>query len=126
MQFMRHRIDEQGFTAWNVYNDLQNSSTRTEIGASLMAMQPKVAVNVGIDNEATVNIGNEIIQHQVERKDARLKMGSGGLRLGGTLSKLHRESPFKKIWGLMKMATSGSSLHSRPLQEDLARSYSPR
>ena len=37
-QFMRHRINEKGFTAWNVYNDLQNTSTRTEIGGALMAM----------------------------------------------------------------------------------------
>ena len=86
---MRHRTGEQGFTAWNVYNDLQNSSTRTEIGAALMAMQPKVAINVGIDNEATVSIGNGITQHQIMRKDMRMKTKSGGLRLGGTFSKLH-------------------------------------
>ena len=71
---MRCRINEDGgYTVWNVYNDLQNSSTRTEIGASLMAMQPKASVNIGIDNEATVNIGNEILQHQVQRESVRLK-----------------------------------------------------
>ena len=66
-QFMRHEVERGGFTAWNVYNDLQNSSTRTEIGAPLMAMQPKTEVNIGVDNEATVNIGNTTINHQIRR-----------------------------------------------------------
>ena len=101
-KFMRHRTDEQGYTAWNVYNDLQNSSTRTEIGAALMAMQPKTEINVGIDNKATVNIGNTIIKHQIRRQDAKLREENGGLRLGGSISTLHRESPFKRIWALMK------------------------
>ena len=80
---MRHRTHEKGFTAWNVYNDLQNSSTRTEIGASLMAMQPTTGTNIGIDNAATVNIGNEILQHQILKEKERLKTKGGGLRLGG-------------------------------------------
>ena len=38
-----------------------------------MAMQPKTEINVGIDNEATVNIGNTIIKHQIRRQEAKLR-----------------------------------------------------
>ena len=79
---MRHRVDEQGYTAWNVYSDLQNTSTRTEIGAALMAMQPDTEISIGIDNEATVNIGSTIIKHQIRRQDAKLREDNGDLRLG--------------------------------------------
>lgn len=102
-QFMTHKVDGKGYTAWNVYNDLQNSSTRTEIGASLMAMQPKTEINIGIDNEGTVNIGgNTIIKHQIRKQDAKLRGDDGGLRLGGSISNLYRESSFKRTWALVK------------------------
>ena len=124
--FMRHRIDDNGFTAWNAYNDIQNSSTRTEIEASLMAMQPKVEVNIGIDNEATVNIGNTIIKHQILRHAAKLREEEGSLRLGGSISKLYRESPFKRICPLMKMGIYGSFLFNPPSQKDQHRFVLPK
>ena len=99
---MRRRKKEGGFAEWNVYNDLQNSSTRCEIGAALMGMQPKVEANIGVDNAATVGIGNRIINHQIDRLNAKLYEEDEAMRLGGKISKLHRESPFNQICALMK------------------------
>ena len=68
----------------------------------MMAMQPKTEINIGIDNATTVQIGNAIIEHQIQKEEAKLYGGDGSLRLGGNISKLHRPSPFKRIWALAK------------------------
>ena len=109
-QFMRHKTEEGGYTAWNVYNDFQNSSARTEVGTALMAMQPKTEINIGIDNATTVQIGNAIIGHQIRREEAKLQEEDGGLRLGGSISKLHGPTLFRRLWALMKNGANGSSL----------------
>ena len=93
---MRHKVEEGGYTAWNVYNDLQSSSTRTEVSASLMAMQPRAEINIGIDNATIVQIGNAISEHQIQREEAKPYEEDGSLRLGGSVLKLHRPSPFKR------------------------------
>ena len=64
-------IKPEGVMLWNVSNILKNSSTRREIGATLLAMLPPWSSNIGIDNEATVDKGNRIIEHQ--RKKAHAK-----------------------------------------------------
>ena len=43
-----------GLMLWNIFNTLKNSSTRCEIGATLLGMLPPWAVNLGVDNSATV------------------------------------------------------------------------
>ena len=96
-QFMRHKTEEGGYTAWNVYNDFQNSSARTEVGTALMAMQPKTEINIGIDNATTVQIGNAIIEHRNQKGETKLKEKHGGLRLRGNISKLHRPTPFRRL-----------------------------
>ena len=50
-----------------------NSSTRTEVGAALMAMQPKTEINIGFDTATTVQIGNAIIEHQILKEETKLK-----------------------------------------------------
>ena len=77
---MSHKVEEGGYTAWNVYNDLQNSSTRTEVGAALTAMQPKTEINIGIDKATTVQIEDAIIKHQIQREEVELQEEDGGLR----------------------------------------------
>lgn len=92
-QLIRRKVEEGRHVAWNVYKDLQNSSIRTEVGTSLMAMQPRTEINVGIGNATTVQIGNAIIKHQIQREEVKLCEEDGSLRLGGRISKLHRPSP---------------------------------
>ena len=55
-----------------------------------MAMVPPVAVNIGIDSMATIKKGMAIIDHQRRRLQSKLLNKDGALRLGGTLSPLHR------------------------------------
>lgn len=50
-----------GIREWTIFNGLRNSSTRTEIAVGLVPMRPAVAVNIGIDNKTTVDVGNLII-----------------------------------------------------------------
>ena len=47
-KFMHVEQTDLGVRGWNAFNDLKNSSTRTEIGASLLAMLQRWAVNIGI------------------------------------------------------------------------------
>ena len=65
-------------------------------------MQPKTATNIGIDNKATVEIGSCIIKHHIEWNRTNLYEANGAIRLGGTISKFHRPSPFSWPWERMK------------------------
>ena len=91
-----------GVRAWNAFILLRNSSTRTEIGASLLAMMPKKAVNIGIDRSSTIKKGENIIGHATKKNKAKLRDEVGALLLGGENSPLHRGSPWRKTWRLMK------------------------
>ena len=52
--------------------------------------------------QATVEKGNKIIEHELKRSDAKLFNDDGSMRLGGRTSPLHRDSPWKKAWNLIK------------------------
>ena len=92
----QHEARDGGKMLWAVFNDLENSSTRCEIAATIVGMLPPWAVNMGVDNGATVGKGNKVIEHQRKREAAKLKTEDGGLIIGGTTTPLHRESPFKR------------------------------
>ena len=87
---------------WNVFNNLKNSFTRCEIGAAIVSMSPPVAVNIGIDSMAALKKGMAINEHQEKKEKQDLESSDGVLELGGNLSPLHRESPWKMGWQLMK------------------------
>ena len=87
---------------WSIFNNLKNSSTRCEIGASMFGMLRPRATHLGVDNAATVGKGTGIIEHQRERNNTELKNERGGLKLGGKVSPLHRESPFRRKWHVMR------------------------
>ena len=101
-KFLHHEGDSEGMKMWCAFNDLQNSSTRCEIGGTLATMMRPVAVNIGVDNKATVDKGGARIEHQKQRGEHELREKDGALKLGGFLSPLHRQSPWKKAWQLMK------------------------
>ena len=91
-RYTRSSFEEAGYRAWNAFNNLRNSSTRCEIGASLLAMNPPVPTNIGVDNQTCVEGTNETIQHEIGRAGAVLRTPAGAPKLGGTRTKLHQES----------------------------------
>ena len=91
-----------GVRGWNAFNNLKNSSTRTEIGASLLAMIRRKPANIGIDSKATIVKGEKLIDHARKRSTTRTKEEDGTLLLGGEVSQYHRDSPWKKCWQLTK------------------------
>ena len=102
IDYMFSEETDFGVRGWNTFNNLKNSSTRTEIGASLLAMIPGKAANIGIDSLSTIIKGTAIIDHTRRRNEAKLRDEEGALLLGGEVTPLHRESPWKKCWQLMK------------------------
>ena len=59
LTFMCSEQTDFGVRGWNAFNFLRNSSTRIEIGASLLAMMPKRVVNIGIDSSSTIKKGGK-------------------------------------------------------------------
>ena len=58
--------------------------------------------HMGIDNIATVGKGNRVIEHLGKNEHTQFRTSKGGLKLGGKLSPLHRESPLKRKWHVMR------------------------
>ena len=87
---------------WTASSNLVNSSTRCEIGTAMGAMLPPKEVNIGVVNLATVKKGTAIINHIKKQQDFQKKDEKGRLNLGGVSTPLHRDSPWKKRWELMK------------------------
>ena len=65
-------------------------------------MAPPTTVNIGVDSSATIAKGTALIEHQAKRLQHKLEGEDGTLELGGNYSPLHRESPWKRPWQLMK------------------------
>ena len=89
-RYTRSSFDIAGYRAWNAFNNLRNSSTRCEIGASLLAMNPPVPTDIGVDNQTRVEGTNEIIQHAIRKAGAVLRTPAGAPELGGTRTELHQ------------------------------------
>ena len=101
-KYSRSIFERAGLRMWNAFNNLRNSSTRCEMGASLIAMNPPVAANIGVDNETCVNGTNDIAEHAVQRSNTVLRTTGGAPILGGTKTKLHQKSVSKKPWPLVR------------------------
>ena len=67
-----------------------------------MAIQYDGPVHTGIDNQATVTMCNNIIEHQTKRKEATLVNEQGAMIIGGKTSHLHNKSMSKRPWALEK------------------------
>ena len=87
---------------WTPFNTRLNSSTRCELGAAILAFLAPFGINIGIDNATVVEKGNAIIQHLRRQADEECLDQRGGKLLGGSKSILHRKSPFKLRWALMR------------------------
>ena len=96
--FTHSQMCGNDLSMWTCFNDTQNSSTRCELGAAILGINPPVPAHVGIDNQGVVSIGTQIIDHMEARQNASLNNEEGALRLGGTLSPLQSVSPFKRLW----------------------------
>ena len=59
-------------------------------------------VNIALDNQGTVTKGMQIIRHWRQKTETALRGDKGQLLLGGTVSPLHREAPWKKSWKSLK------------------------
>ena len=88
--------------SWTSFNELSNSSTRCEVGGARMAIQADGPVHSGIDNQTTVTMCNNIIEHQKKRKEVRLENEKGAMIIGGSTSHLHKKSMSKRPWDLVK------------------------
>jgi len=93
---------QHGAAMCGVFTALRGSSTRCEIATAIIAMLIERPVHIGADSLALVKKGTVILEHQRQRNGAKLKEQNGALILGGTTSHLHRESPWKQRWKLMK------------------------
>ena len=87
---------------WCPFNSRLNSSTRTELGAAILTLLAPLTAHIGIDNAAVVQTGNQIINHLRRRTKERGFDDEGRGILGGRASSLHKSTPFKQRWAMMK------------------------
>ena len=87
---------------WCPFNSRLNSSTRTELGAAILTLLAPFAAHIGIDNSAVVQTGTKIIDHLRRRAKERWYDDKGIGILGGKASSLHKPTPFKERWAMMK------------------------
>ena len=73
-EFAVYQYTDEGWKVWTCFTALQNSCTRCELGASLVAMLPAKAVNIGIDNKGVITNGTSIIHHVESRRCSTRKM----------------------------------------------------
>ena len=101
-KYTRSSFEGAGLRMWNAFNDLRNSSTRCEVGAALLAMNPPIATNIGVDNQTCVEGTNEIAEHAIRKSRTTRRTAGGAPILGGTKTKLHQKSVSKKPWPLVQ------------------------
>ena len=81
---------------------LRGSSTRCELATALIAMLRQKPVRIGTDSLALVRKGTAYLEHMKARRATTLKGEDGTLILGGRTSRLHRRTPWRQRWELMK------------------------
>ena len=91
-----------GLMIWRPFNARLNSSTRCELGAAILALLSPYGLKIGIDNATVVDKGNAIIQHLRKQQTLPRHNRNGAMIIGGNTSRLHRPSPFKQRWALMR------------------------
>ena len=92
-----------GTAKWAAFSGGGNSSTRCELAAITMAIQRPYPTHIATDSKATLDRANRVIRHHERKKELeRLKQTEGRKRLGGELSSLHFDKPWKKPTRFMK------------------------
>ena len=86
----------QGTLMWQTFNDLRGSSTRCEIGAMLLAMLREIPIHIGTDSQAMLTKLQQMLDHAASKEKAELYTSDGRMKLGGKISPLHKDTPFKK------------------------------
>ena len=76
---------QHGSMLWCPFNSKLNSSTRCELGATLLAMVAPVAAHLGVDNATVVLKGTQIIQHLRKRISVIRHTAAGIMILGDGL-----------------------------------------
>ena len=94
--------DSSGTMTWCPFNSRLNSSTRTELGAAILTLLAPIAAHIGIDNAAVVKTGGQIIEHLRRRAKERWFDDEAKRKLGSRASSLHKPTPFKERWAMMK------------------------
>lgn len=101
---------------WCAFNTSINSPTRCELGAAIISMLQVVALKIGTDNAAVVGIATKNIDHETRKGEAVLRGEKGQFKLGGAISPLHRNTPFKRQWESFK--SSGLwQIYQRSIQQ---------
>ena len=94
--------EQHGVSQWGTFTALRGSSTRCELATAIMVMLRGGTVHIGTDSLALVKKGTAYLEHLKARRDTRLKESDGALILGGKTSHLHRGTPWRQKWKLMK------------------------
>ena len=102
LQYLQSQEGNYGTIMWGTFTALRGSSTRCEIATALVAMLRRKAVHIATDSLAQVRKGNTYLEHLRARNDTKLKEDDGTMILGGRTSHLHRKTPWKQRWSLMK------------------------
>ena len=99
----------------------------------MVASLPIIAVNIGLDCLSVVRKGPAIIEHLQAKEKTQLVDKDGRMISGGTTSPPHRETPWKKPWGLandgdlwkhfqaMVLAKSPEAVHLTKVKEHATR-----
>ena len=87
-EFTVYQYTDEGWKLWNCFNALQNSSTRCELGAALVAMIPAKAVSIAIDNKGVVTKGTDIIEHVKKRRSTKLHEDNEEVVTSSTANKI--------------------------------------
>ena len=88
----------QGTLMWQTFNDLRGSSTRCEIGAMLLAMLREEPIHIGTDSQAMLTKLQQMLDHAKDKEKAELHTKEGKMKIGGKVSPLHAETPFRRKW----------------------------
>ena len=99
---MRWEELEGGKMSWTAFTSLRGSSTRSETAANMLSLLADSAVNLGTNSLSMLCKTADITKHLLLRQTVRLKDWKGALNLGGSISWLHRDRPYKRRWACMR------------------------
>ena len=102
MMYLKCQQQTFGTAMWGTFTALRGSSTRCELATALIAMLRQRPVHIGTDSLALVRKGTAYLEHMKTRRTTTLKREDGTLILGGRTSHLHRPTPWRQRWKLMK------------------------
>ena len=64
----------------------------------MLAMLREIPIHIGTDSQAMLTKLQQILEHAASKEKAELYTHDGRMRIGGKISPLHAETPFKKRW----------------------------